>query len=65
LAAWLLSAVAGWEFGTTWIVASLLLFVVPGTIAVIQIKREERADALRAAEARDEARDTGDREDDG
>jgi len=65
LAAWLLSAVAGWDFRTTWIVASLVLFVVPGTIAVIQIRREERADAVRAAEARGGARETGDREDDG
>lgn len=46
--AWLVSGVTGWGFRATWIGASLALFVVPGTIAIIRIKREERRDALRA-----------------
>jgi uncharacterized membrane protein len=54
LVAWLLSSIAGWAFRPTWIGASLLLFVVPGTIAVLKIRRDERADALRAAERREE-----------
>lgn len=49
LAAWLLSPIAGWSFRWTWIGASLLLFVVPGAIAVVKIKREEREDAMRQA----------------
>lgn len=53
LAAWLLSEIAGWEFRSTWIVASVLLFAVPGTIAIIKIRREEREDALRTAAARE------------
>lgn len=54
LAAWLMSGIAGWDFWTTWVWASILLFVIPGTIAIIKIKREEREDALRTAEHRDE-----------
>ena len=41
----LLAGVAGLGFRTTWIVASLLLFVVPGGIAIIKIRREARAEA--------------------
>jgi hypothetical protein len=31
-----------------------MLFIVPGTIAIIRIKREEREDALRAAAIRED-----------
>ena len=44
--AWLRAATAGWDFRSTWIGASLLLFIVPGAISVARIKREERAHAL-------------------
>jgi uncharacterized membrane protein len=50
LAAWLLEGIAGWDFRTTWVWGSIVLFVVPGTIAIIMIKRDERSDARRAAE---------------
>lgn len=53
LVAWLLSGIAGWDFRRSWIGASVLFFVVPGTIAVIRIKREEREDALRASAGRE------------
>ena len=55
LVAGLLAGMAGWDFRSTWIGASLLLFVVPGTIAVVKIRKEERADALRIAERREDA----------
>lgn len=55
LVAWLLSGMAGWDFRRTWIGASLLLFVVPGTIAMLKIRKEARADALRNAERREES----------
>ena len=45
--AWLLSGIWGWPFRPVWIVASLVLFVVPGLIAIIRIRREARADQLR------------------
>ncbi len=47
--AWLLAGVAGLAFRTTWIAASLILFVVPGGIAIIKIRRDERAYARRRA----------------
>ena len=47
--AWLLAGMAGLTFRTTWIVASLVLFVLPGTIAIIMIRRDERAGAERAS----------------
>jgi uncharacterized membrane protein len=50
LVAWLASGLWGWDFRSVWIGASLLLFVVPGGMAVAKIKREERADARRLAE---------------
>lgn len=55
LAAWLLAGIVGWDFRSTWIGASIVLFVVPGTIAVVKIKREERGDALRMARTREGA----------
>ena len=45
LIAWLLSVLAGWDFRSAWIGASLLLFVVPGTMSIMQIRRDERTDA--------------------
>lgn len=55
LVAWLAAGIGGWDFWTTWIRASVLLFVVPGVIAIIKIKRDERNDALRAEARRREA----------
>lgn len=55
LVAWLMEGIAGWGFRSTWLWSSVALFVVPGTIAIIMIKRDERSDARRAAD-RDEAR---------
>lgn len=43
LIAWMLSTLVGWDFRSTWIGASLLLFVVPGAISIAQIRRDERA----------------------
>ena len=51
--AWILSTMGDWDFRSTWIGASLLLFVVPGAIAIIKIRRDERADALRREEKRE------------
>jgi uncharacterized membrane protein len=45
LIAWMLSELAGWDFRSTWIGASLLLFVVPGAMSIAQIRRDERDDA--------------------
>lgn len=45
--AWVMAAVAGWSFRPTWIVASMLLFVIPGGAAIIQIRKDERADSTR------------------
>lgn len=56
LVAWLLAGIAGWDFRTTWMGASVLLFVVPGLLAIMKIKRDEKSDALRA-EARQRERD--------
>ncbi len=46
MVAWLLEG-AGWPFRSTWIGASVLLFAISGSIAIINIRKEERADALR------------------
>ena len=48
----ILAAVAEWDFRSTWIGASLLLFVVPGIAAITKIRRDERADAPRAQAAK-------------
>ena len=45
----IISPVVAWDFRSVWIGASLLLFIVSGTIAVVHIRKEERADALRRA----------------
>jgi uncharacterized membrane protein len=40
--AWLLQAPTGLAFRPTWVVASLVLFVVPGGISLMLMRREER-----------------------
>ena len=40
--AWLIEPMVGLGFRPTWTVASFLLFVVPGVIALIRMRREER-----------------------
>ena len=42
LVAVLLRDVAAWSFRATWIVSALLLFGVPGILAMKKIRREER-----------------------
>ena len=42
LVALLLSVPFGFPFGITWIAASLLLFGIPGAVALRRIRREER-----------------------
>ena len=42
LIAALLSGIAGLAFRTTWIVASLVLFVVPGAATIVMIRRDAR-----------------------
>ena len=39
----ILTAAAGWDFRSTWIGASLLLFVVPGVVALAKIRKDERS----------------------
>lgn len=45
--AWMISSLAGWSFRPLWMGTSVLLFVVPGAMAIVQIKKDERADAIR------------------
>ena len=52
--AWILPGVAGWDFRSTWIGASLVLFIVPGTIAIVKIRRDARTDAGRISATQDE-----------
>lgn len=52
--AWMAAGMAGWDFRSTWIGASLFLFVVGGAATIIQIRRDERADAHRAEERRED-----------
>ena len=42
LVAWMLATPLGWPFRTTWVVASLLLFGVPGLVAMRRLRRDER-----------------------
>lgn len=51
---WLLVQMNDWSFRITWIVTSLILFVVPGVIVMMNARREERA-ARRKKELRDRA----------
>lgn len=46
MVAWLLEG-AGWPFRATWIGTSVLLFVISGSVAIINIRKEERREALR------------------
>jgi uncharacterized membrane protein len=50
--AWMLAPLVGWDFRSAWVGASLFLFVVAGTIAIVQIRKDERASALQVAEKR-------------
>ena len=45
--AWVMGATVGWSFRPTWIAASMLLFVIPGGAAIIQIRKDERANSTR------------------
>ena len=40
--AWMMGVAAGWSFRPTWLVLSMLLFVIPGGVAIIQIRKDER-----------------------
>lgn len=44
--AWLIAPQMGLDFRTTWIATALLLFVVPGGIAIIRMNRNERTSTL-------------------
>lgn len=43
LIAWLIGVPSGFGFRPTWVVASLVLFVVPGSIAVYRLRRDAKA----------------------
>ena len=45
LVAWLLMQAFGLPFRITWAVASLLLFIVPGTLSYLRVRRDERTTA--------------------
>jgi len=45
--AWVMGATVGWSFRPTWIAASMVLFVIPGGAAIIQIRKDERANSTR------------------
>ncbi|MAM02239.1 MAG: hypothetical protein CMH51_01600 [Myxococcales bacterium] len=40
--AWMMGVAAGWSFRPTWLVFSMLLFVIPGGVAIIQMRKDER-----------------------
>lgn len=54
LLALLLAEPMGFGFRPTWLVASLALFVVPGAIAVLTLRRDERRRARRLEQLRKE-----------
>lgn len=54
LAALLLTQAVDVDFRRSWMVISLVLFVVPGTMALVTLRREERLRADRLAQLRDE-----------
>lgn len=54
LLALLLSGPLGFAFRPTWLVASLVLFVIPGAIAVTTLRRDERRRAQRLEQLREE-----------
>lgn len=52
--AWILNGAGGWDHRTTWIAASLLLFVVGGGATIIQIRKDARAVARRIEQTRND-----------
>jgi uncharacterized membrane protein len=58
--AWILVGTVGWPFRSTWIGASLLLFIVAGTVAIVKIREDARADSARAVETAREETGTDD-----
>jgi uncharacterized membrane protein len=54
LLALLLAGPLGFGFRPTWLVASLVLFVIPGAIAVNTLRRDERRRAQRLEQLREE-----------
>ena len=54
LLALLLAEPMGFRFRPTWLVASLVLFIVPGAIALLTLRREERRRARRLDQTRQE-----------
>jgi len=48
LIAWVLAPMVSWGFRPIWIGVSFLLFVLPGTAAIIRIRRDARTYADRA-----------------
>jgi hypothetical protein len=54
LVAWVLGGITGIAFRPVWMVASLVLFVVPGALAIRRIRLEERADQRRVERRREQ-----------
>lgn len=50
--AWIVIGLTGWDFRSTWIGASLMLFVGAGGAAVLKIRKDARDDARRLAALR-------------
>jgi len=51
--AWIATGLVGWDFRSTWIGASLVLFIVAGTVAVVRIRKDARDDDERLAAIRE------------
>jgi uncharacterized membrane protein len=51
--AWIITGLVGWDFRSTWIGASLVLFIVAGTVAIVRIRMDAREDAGRLAAIRE------------
>jgi uncharacterized membrane protein len=54
LIAVLIAAPLGFRFRPTWLVASVVLFVIPGSIALTMLRRDERRRAKRLEQLRRE-----------
>lgn len=53
--AWALNGITPWDFRSTWIGASLFLFVLSGSLAIAKIRNDARVDAeLIAAKRNDD-----------
>jgi hypothetical protein len=52
--AWALNGITPWDFRSTWIGASLFLFVLSGSLAIAKIRKDARADAELIAAKRNE-----------